>query len=95
MRDKTNPNKLRCTGDHKRCCVINRWNGTCVCEKCQRCHYCHYPILTDDIEEWKKVGLEHIALKNHHYDCAKESIINPLLGLVLGRMNDEREGVQE
>ena len=34
---QTNPDKLRCTriDKHKKCCVVNRWNSSCVCEKCQ------------------------------------------------------------
>lgn len=93
MRDNTNPDKLRCTADHKKCCVVNRWNGSCVCKKCRCCSYCGYPILTDDVHEWRKNGYhDAVILQNHHYVCAVESIIKPITFLILGRMNDERNG---
>tara|TARA_Y100001951_G_C11219699_1_gene227993 strand:- start:30 stop:380 length:351 start_codon:yes stop_codon:yes gene_type:complete len=93
LRDNTNPDKLRCTANHKKCCVVNRWNGTCVCKKCRCCSYCGNPILTDDVDEWKKNGYHDLViLQNHHYSCADTNVIKPLVFQILGNMNDERNG---
>ena len=88
---QTNPDKLRCTriDKHKKCCVVNRWNSSCVCEKCQLCKYCGSPILTDDIEEWKKDNLERVFLQSYHYSCAKRSIIDPMVYTMLRNIHDE------